>query len=36
LEEGLVYGSAHYQLKKLGGLFTETKRPPPLWRSEDF
>lgn len=25
LEEGLVYGSAHYKLRKLGGIFTETK-----------
>jgi len=25
LDEGLVYGSAHYKLKKLGGLLTETK-----------
>jgi len=25
LDDGLVYGSAHYKLKKLGGLLTETK-----------
>jgi hypothetical protein len=25
LDEGLVYGSAHYHLKKLGGLLTESK-----------
>ena len=25
LDEGLVYGSAHYKLSKLGGLLTETK-----------
>jgi hypothetical protein len=25
LDEGLVYGSAHYKLTKLGGLLTETK-----------
>jgi len=25
LDEGLVYGSAHYKLRKLGGLLTETK-----------
>ena len=25
LDEGLVYGSAHYYLKKLGGLLTESK-----------
>ena len=25
LDEGLVYGSAHYKLKKLGGILTETK-----------
>lgn len=25
LDEGLVWGSAHYHLKKLGGLLTETK-----------
>ena len=25
LDEGLIYGSAHYRLKKLGGLLTETK-----------
>ena len=25
LNEGLVYGSAHYKLRKLGGLLTETK-----------
>jgi hypothetical protein len=25
VDEGLVYGSAHYRLKKLGGLLTETK-----------
>ena len=25
LNEGLIYGSAHYRLKKLGGLLTETK-----------
>jgi hypothetical protein len=25
LDEGLVYGSAHYNLRKLGGLLTETK-----------
>lgn len=24
-DEGLVYGSAHYRLRKLGGLLTETK-----------
>jgi hypothetical protein len=25
LDDGLVYGSAHYKLRKLGGLLTETK-----------
>jgi hypothetical protein len=25
LDQGLVYGSAHYKLRKLGGLLTETK-----------
>jgi hypothetical protein len=25
LDEGLVYGSAHYNLRKLGGLLTESK-----------
>jgi hypothetical protein len=25
LDDGLVYGSAHYRLSKLGGLLTETK-----------
>jgi hypothetical protein len=25
LDEGLVYGSAHYKLKKLGGILTDTK-----------
>jgi hypothetical protein len=25
LDEGLVYGAAHYKLRKLGGLLTETK-----------
>jgi hypothetical protein len=39
LDDGLVYGSAHYKLRKLGGLLTETKTsaaalsPPSLRRS---
>ncbi len=39
LDDGLVYGSAHYKLRKLGGLLTETKTsaaalsPPSIRRS---